>query len=866
MENYDDDRTQHPLFDRQLALEEEMVSRGMNTFRKKAADAKAAGRESATPSGAYLVKKAIQPVSKAIQDFLNTTNSGKAGRKHIASKYLNDVPPDVAAFVGLRTCLNIISARTTLQNAAITIGAALETEARLTYFEKEDKDVFKQATRVAEKSGHDRYRSVVYTYIAGKNDIDLPTWPTRDKLLLGQKLIEIIVDVTGYFEIISNYGSTSAQKRGAGAYTYHLIGSQKCLDWMTKLGEYAELTTPEYMPTIIPPRPWAGPYGGGYYSVCRPLNLVKGAASNYLEELAMSIDDMPVLYEAINAMQDTGYTINEQVLSTMRQLWEAGGDVAGVPNRDNYTLPRCPMCGAEIPYGENRGGVKHPCFSLPEAEATLKAWKQEAAAIYEKNITTLSRRFQFAKTLWLGEKFKDEAAIYFPMQLDFRGRCYAVPSFLNPQGADPAKGLLLFQEGKHLATEEAVKWLAIHGANTWGNDKVSLDDRYTWVKEQEANILAIADNPYDNRMWYDADKPWQFLAFCFEWAEYKKTGPAFVSHLPVAMDGTCNGLQIFSLMLRDPVGGMATNLLPADKPQDIYQIVADKTTEKLREKAKDGGLVFRKDTEEIWYDEKDMASRLLALGLTRKTTKRQVMVLPYGGTFQSCCEYTLEHLTERINDGGGGTNTSHGITRENSYAASRFLAALIWDSIGETVVAARVAMGFLQKLASLAAAEGLPVNWQTPIGFLVSQAYYNYDEFRIKTKIGASVVRLVVREEGEELSIDRRRQRNGISPNFVHSLDAAAMCQSIHLARKEDVNSFMMVHDSYGTLATDAPSMARCLRTAFVSLFTERDVLAELRDSVAAMLPKKRREELPELPEKGSLDISQVLSSPFFFA
>ena len=121
-------------------------------------------------------------------------------------------------------------------------------------------------------------------------------------------------------------------------------------------------------------------------------------------------------------------------------------------------------------------------------------------------------------------------------------------------------------------------------------------------------------------------------------------------------------------------------------------------------------------------------------------------------------------------------------------------------------------------------------------------------------------------EEGEEKTIDRRRQRNGISPNFVHSLDAAAMCQSIHLACKEGVSSFMMIHDSYGTHAADAATLAHCLRRAFVGMFTERDVLADLQEEVKALLPEEKQSCLPPPPEKGNLDVTKVLQSAFFFA
>ena len=64
----------------------------------------------------------------------------------------------------------------------------------------------------------------------------------------------------------------------------------------------------------------------------------------------------------------------------------------------------------------------------------------------------------------------------------------------------------------------------------------------------------------------------------------KKMEINHLTHIPIALDGTCNGLaSFFSLLLRDEVGGAATNLIPSEKPQDIYAIVADRTTEALKQ-------------------------------------------------------------------------------------------------------------------------------------------------------------------------------------------------------------------------------------------------------------------------------------------
>ena len=75
----------------------------------------------------------------------------------------------------------------------------------------------------------------------------------------------------------------------------------------------------------------------------------------------------------------------------------------------------------------------------------------------------------------------------------------------------------------------------------------------------------------------EADQPWLFLAACLEWKRYKEEGPGMISHLPISMDGSCNGYQHLSAMGLDPIGGRATNLMGpiSNDPEDIYQWVSD---------------------------------------------------------------------------------------------------------------------------------------------------------------------------------------------------------------------------------------------------------------------------------------------------
>jgi len=80
------------------------------------------------------------------------------------------------------------------------------------------------------------------------------------------------------------------------------------------------------------------------------------------------------------------------------------------------------------------------------------------------------------------------------------------------------------------------------------------------------------------------------------------------------------------------------------------------------------------------------------------------------------------------------------------------------------------------------------------------------------------------------------------------------------------IDSFTLIHDSYGTVAADVDMMIACLKKSFVQLYTDQDPLAEFRVDIAAMIADEALPDLPPVPEKGNLDLAQVEQSDFFFA
>lgn len=858
-----------PLFARQIELEKEMADRGRDRYYTTVARNTERNAEANTSYGKMLLKRGIEPMARAISEFMESARQGGAGRRHKAVGMLEGMDVQVVAFIALRKVLDTFSQSMPYQRVSILVGREVEMEKKLTELKEQDPDRYRMTQRYIAGSKARKYRRTVLNYAFGKSTtVEYEPWAEADCLHLGQKLIELAMESCGIFHLVQVPSQKVKGKTMFQSTHYSLEPTPSCREWVERHKDHASMMYPDYLPTLIEPKPWEGAGGGGYYSDALPrLSLVKTGNLGYLEALDKRIQagEMDTVINAVNALQNTGWSINPMVFEVASYLWdETDGGVAGLPPRDGYRLPPCPTCGADLT-DTAAARVRHTCLDALPLE-DFNEWKKEAFRIRELNISLFGQRIGVAKTLTMAARFKDEPRFFFPYQLDFRGRIYAVPSYLTPQGTDLAKGLLRFAEGKPLGTMQAVRWLAIHGSNCFGNDKVSLDDRHSWVLQHQQEILECAEDPFSHAWWHEADEPFCFLAFCLEWAGYVREGLDFVSHIPVAMDGTCNGLQIFSLILRDKVGGSAVNLLPAAKPQDIYQIVADKVIGKLKTDAADpdkDSIVTTKEGK-AFYNPAKSAAILLDMGINRKTTKRQVMVLPYGGTKESCRGYSEEWVKDTIRNGYPQLPEDVSI-RGLSY----YLSTHVWDAIGETVIAARDAMKYLQDMAGVMNRLDLPIKWTTPAGFPVVQKYMDKKARRIETKIGDRITQLSVQVPTDK--IDKPKQKSAISPNYVHSLDAAALMKTVNGCLTQNINNFAMIHDSYGTHAADSVALAATLRRTFVEMFGGEGVnlLEQWKNEILASVPEPMLAELPDLPvlpATGDLDVGEVLHSPFFFA
>lgn len=782
-------------------------------------------QESTTPAGAHLLRKAVATLSKALEAWVANAKN-KRGRKATATGYLEILSPEVVALVTAKAVIDNICRAQKLTSAAIQLGDYLEDEAKLNHYFKLDPLHYNIVLEKAQRLGVNkpRLKSHMDGSMAARN-IEWKRWPQADRLLLGVTCIETLAQETGLIEL-------QPKRDRRGKTQIHIVPAQATLDWLEKAHEQNAALFPFYLPCIAVPKDWKGPYEGGYHTntfLQKPL--VKSRDRAYQRELADV--EMPSVYAAVNAVQRSAWEVNTVVAEVLRHFWQEGVEIGGLPNRSELPIPDKPK-------------------DIATNEIARREWRKNARHTVEKNLQAKSSRVQLVKILFMADKYQDIGRFWFPYTADFRGRLYPVPYFLQPQGPDEARGMLRFADGVALG-EQGEFWLAVHGANCWGEDKIPFADRAKWVTDHEKEIVEVGEDPITNRWWAEAERPWSMLAFCLEWwalVNHKAAGePAstFESHTPVAMDGSNNGLQIFSLLLRDPVSGAATNCTPQDVPADIYQDIADALTLKLVQQQTQGN-----------EQERGWATKWLQFvggRVPRKACKRPVMVVPYGGTLYSAQQYLMEWYDSCV---AGGAEA---VWPFDKFNPTMYLSRLLWQAIQENIHSARACMDWLQEVADICTEHGVPIRWTSPAGFPVKQSYRKFQSRTIKTRVGESVRYLSVRSDMKDLS--SRRQRNGVSPNFVHSLDAACLHKVVERLHEEGVRDFAMIHDSYAVHARYVPQLNKATREVYRDVFSE-DLLGAFRAEVLAHLPSGV--DLPEPPALGSLQVEELVSADYFFS
>jgi len=473
----------------------------------------------------------------------------------------------------------------------------------------------------------------------------------------------------------------------------------------------------------------------------------------------------------------------------------------------------------------------------------------------------------------------EDNTFYQYTEADYRGRLYYTTPFLNFQSNDIARGQMLFANGK-LMTEEGLRRLKIHIASCYNQtyhrdelpdwitadylsyledeglddisvDKMTLVDREAWTDNNIDMLMSIAA---EERIELAAEKPITLLACVLEIYNAINSEGEYYTYLPIPVDGSNNGWQHLCAMSKDKEAGELVGVVPQEIQKDFYVQCAKNLITRLPE----------------WFDERQMPMKHIRKGIA----KRGSMTRAYSAGASKIAEnmYLDCHVE--------GYLDRYNITEEDC----RLLAKHLVKSIDEVCAGPLQTMKFLQKIAEAEIASDYAketqqksIRWTTPSGFPVIYEAFIDNEFKEKATISCTerkVKPVIRKEDGTEEETDTIRIQHvgkeatdkpkirsfmsGISPNFVHSMDAAHMAAVI----KEWGSDFGAVHDSFSVHACDVDDLLQIIKDKFVSMYDYPNYF----DVIEHMLITNPDNFNYEQPGLGSLEIREVQDSDYFFA
>ena len=344
-----------------------------------------------------------------------------------------------------------------------------------------------------------------------------------------------------------------------------------------------------------------------------------------------------------------------------------------------------------------------------------RRYVKQLRKIQQENRDLHSLRCDLQYKLQVAREFKDKK-MYFPHNIDFRGRAYPIPPHLNHMGADICRGLLNFGEAKPVG-KMGIFWIKIQLANLCGKDKGSFERRVKFVEDNKEYIMDSANRPNDGFMWWaEQEEPWQVLANCIEltniW-QFDGNPEEYLSKLPIQMDGSCNGLQHYAALGRDEIGALHVNLLPSEQPKDVYLGVRDVVLKHIDKDAENGNK-WAKLLQPITIQKRnpktgEWESQLVDV-VERYTIKQTVMTSVYGVTVVGARLQIFKKLKEKKL-----------VADENLYGCAIYLAKVTLKSLGEVFEGANNTMEWLNQCASVVASKQMPVMWITPYGIKISR-------------------------------------------------------------------------------------------------------------------------------------------------
>lgn len=479
------------------------------------------------------------------------------------------------------------------------------------------------------------------------------------------------------------------------------------------------------LPMIFPPLPWKNHKIGSYY--LRQTAFSKIVPDHFEAASLYEKTDISKVMKVLDTLGSVKWRINKKVLDIVEYVWATGGGKSYIPKRFNERVVTNSM--------------------IKEA----KDFKEKIKLLKESQINREmhSLRCDFMLKMQIARDFANCSELFYPHNIDYRGRAYPISPHLNHLGSDLNRGLLEYTEAKPLG-KSGLRWLKIHLANVIGKDKLPLDQRDKYVDSIIDTVHKCAKDPFKNTEWLDTENPWQVIATMIEVSNaYRGSNPeGYKTNLHVHVDGSCNGLQHYSALGRDFKGGYEVNLVNRERPGDVYSKVLEIVLNKIKNESNPNDVKY--------------AELLRAEGLVnRRVIKQTVMTSVYGVTLVGARDQIKKQLKEKeIFD------------PQTLFYVSMYLAKKTIESIGDLFKEANQIKAWLTKCALIISQSGNTVKWITPLGLPCIQPYKRLSESDL---IKTHAQGVIVISNYDSQPVNKKKQGSAFPPNYIHSLDSSHM-------------------------------------------------------------------------------------------
>ena len=771
--------------DEQIQLERDAISQGLKRLHKNTYDLESKSYASATVYGAASIDTLLPLVVARIENTTTRLTKGQAGKafKEI-QQYLSDVEPLAAAALAVKLTFDKVFSYKDKSNQVINvcdaIGLAVEQECQMRHYETHAPGLLHVLKEnYWHRSIGTQQKIVVIRTLMNRYDVkQWDAWGRANRIKLGGWLLDCIMQSSGWF-------TKDMQREGRKTVQY-VVPTPEFLEIKDAVMRDAELFSPLAWPMLIEPNDWTHEKCGGYI-----LNEVMKGHSMVRRGNPFRIQgERPI--EFLNRIQKVAYRLNPFTVGVAEELDRLERAVGKFLPIIHHDLPPKPV---DI---ETNKEARH-------------SYNRQAAEVYNLQAQEFKKSCRTRMTMEAVQRFKSKDKFFIPWSFDYRGRAYPIPAFLTPQDTDFGKSLLSFAESAYM-TPEAEDWLAFQVATTYGLDKATMQDRLDWVKNNTHLISCVASDPILHiHEWEAADEPWQFLAACDEYYHCVLKCDRHFTSAMVATDATCSGLQILAGLAKDKNTASLVNVLPSDKPQDAYAVVAKTATP------------FCPSSIRNYMD--------------RKVVKRVVMTVPYNAKPFSNRGYIKDALLEK------------GIEIDKDDLTKTVIA--VRNAMDEVVPGPMAVMSWIEDEVAKAIDLGkTELTWSTPSGFVVNQKLMKKELIKIDLQLLGRCQLTVATQDSDK--VDKQHHKNATAPNLIHSLDASLL----HFSALAFNAPIALIHDSVLCRATDMSVLSAVVRETYMHLFAEHNYLQDFANQIGAET---------DPPIIGDLEPSSVIDSTYFF-